>query len=86
MNTIYLQVHGMRCGGCVKSVTAALQPLPGVQTVEVDLPTGRVTVGGNLPQGSDSLVLALGAVGYPAKLSSAMPAAHVANISSSSCG
>lgn len=86
MNTIYLQVQGLRCGGCVKSVTAALQPLPGVQTVEVDLPTGRVTVGGNFAQGGESMVLALAAAGYPAKLSSAMPAAHVANISSSSCG
>ena len=41
MTTIHLEVQGMSCGGCVKSVTAALTPLPGVNSVEVDLPTGQ---------------------------------------------
>jgi hypothetical protein len=31
MKTIDLQVEGMSCGSCVKHVTQALQPLPGVQ-------------------------------------------------------
>ncbi len=68
MNTIHLEVQGMSCGGCVKNVTAALQPLAGVSTVEVDLQAGHVTVNGDLAQGGDPLVLALTAAGYPAKL------------------
>lgn len=68
MPTIHLEVQGMRCGGCVKSVTAALSPLPGVNNVSVDLSAGHVTVIGELPQGGDPLVLALTAAGYPAKL------------------
>lgn len=74
MNTIYLEVQGMRCGGCVKSVTAALTRLPGVRTVDVDLQAGRVTVSGDLPQGGDALVLASTTAGYPAKLTSATTA------------
>jgi len=52
MNIVDLQVEGMRCGSCVKHVTQALQPLPGVSRVEVDLPSGRVRVSGELVQGA----------------------------------
>ena len=68
MNIIDLQVEGMSCGSCVKHVTQALQPLPGVSGVEVDLQSGRVRVSGELPQGGDPLVMALTTAGYPAKL------------------
>lgn len=68
MNTIQLDVQGMHCGGCVKRVTAALQPLPGVGHVDVDLAASRVTVGGVFPQGPEDLVVALTAAGYPAKV------------------
>jgi copper chaperone len=67
MSTIHLEVQGMSCGGCVKNVTAALKPLAGVSTVDVDLQAGHVTVNGDLAQGADPLVLALTAAGYPAK-------------------
>ena len=75
MNTIHLDVQGMTCGGCVKSVTSALSRLPGVSAVSVDLPTGHVTVTGQLPQGGDPLVLALTAAGFPAKLAAASQSA-----------
>ena len=68
MKIIHLNVQGMSCGGCVKSVTAALTGLQGVSTVNVDLPTGHVTVDGNLPEGGEPLVLALTAAGYPAEV------------------
>ena len=68
MSTIDLQVEGMSCGSCVKHVTQALQPLPGVRGVEVDLPSGRVRVSGGLAQGSVPLLSALADAGYPAKL------------------
>ena len=67
MSTIHLEVQGMSCGGCVKNVTAALKPLAGVSTVDVDLQAGHVTVNGDLAHGADPLVLALTAAGYPAK-------------------
>ena len=37
MQTIKLNVTGMHCGGCVKSVTRVLSELDGVQNVEVSL-------------------------------------------------
>ena len=86
MTTIHLEVQGMSCGGCVKSVTAALTPLPGVNSVEVDLPRGHVTVNGDLAQGADPLVLALTAAGYPAQLTSSTMATAGAKKSGGCCG
>jgi copper chaperone CopZ len=68
MNTIHLEVQGMSCGGCVKRVKDALEPLSGVGSVEVDLASGHVSVNGDFTQGGNPLVLALAAAGYPAKL------------------
>ena len=68
MNIIDLQVEGMSCGACVKHVTQALEPLPGVSRVDVDLASGRVRVSGELVQGSNPLLMALTDAGYPANL------------------
>ena len=38
------QVQGMTCGHCVASVTEELSELSGVESVDVELETGRVTV------------------------------------------
>ena len=88
MTTIHLEVQGMSCGGCVKNVTAALKPLAGVSTVDVDLPAGHVTVNGDLPQGGEPLVLALTGAGYPAKIVTGMEsaAALVTKKSGGCCG
>ena len=43
---LVLNVGGMTCGHCVKAVTKAVEALPGVERVEVDLAAGRVTVAG----------------------------------------
>ncbi|TCO62431.1 heavy-metal-associated domain-containing protein [Actinocrispum wychmicini] len=37
-------VQGMTCGHCVQSVTEEVGALSGVSHVEVDLPTGLVTI------------------------------------------
>ena len=86
MNTIFLEVQGMSCGGCVKSVTAALTRVPGVSTVNVDLPAGRATVTGDLPQGGEPLVLASTAAGDPAKLPSEASASSAVKKSGGCCG
>ena len=44
MNPVYLKIGGMSCQHCVKHVTEALQELPGVVAVEVDLASGKATV------------------------------------------
>ena len=85
MRTLHLDVQGMSCGGCVKSVTAALTRVPGVSTVNVDLSTGRATVTGDLPQGGDPLVVASTAAGYPAKLTSVATASSPPEKKSGGC-
>ena len=37
MTTITLNIEGMHCGGCVKSVTRVLTELDGVQSADVQL-------------------------------------------------
>lgn len=59
------KVSGMTCGNCVRHVTEALKPLPGVDSVEVDLPTGRVVVQGAAD--GPALIAALDEAGYPAE-------------------
>lgn len=44
--SVVLKVDGMSCGHCVAAITSAVEPLPGVTGVEVDLPGGAVTVTG----------------------------------------
>jgi copper chaperone len=39
-----LKIEGMRCEGCVKSVTRVLSALPGVKSVEVSLEAKRASV------------------------------------------
>ena len=37
-------VTGMTCGHCISSVTEEVSQIDGVRDVQVDLPTGKVTV------------------------------------------
>jgi copper chaperone len=41
-----LNVSGMTCGHCAAAVTNAVRAVPSVESVEVDLKLGKVTVGG----------------------------------------
>lgn len=86
MRVIHLEVQGMRCGSCVKTVTAALKRLPGVSSVEVDLPMDHVTVNGDFSPDGDALVLALTAAGYPAKLTEAITTPAGLKKSGACCG
>ncbi|TCN39352.1 copper chaperone CopZ [Kribbella orskensis] len=44
MNTQTFRVLGMTCVHCVDFVSAELERLPGITSVEVDLPAGSVTL------------------------------------------
>ena len=44
MQTELLKVTGMTCGGCISSVTHALQAIKGVDDVKVSLSAGEATV------------------------------------------
>lgn len=44
MKTTTFAVSGMSCEHCVHAISEALNPLPGVESVHVDLPNERVEV------------------------------------------
>jgi len=58
-----LQIEGMTCSHCVKTVTDALQNVPGVTKADVNLATGRAQVEGEYLD-RDALERAVGGVGY----------------------
>ncbi|HQS59274.1 MAG: hypothetical protein B7Y56_13920 [Gallionellales bacterium 35-53-114] len=44
MEILTLNIKGMTCGGCVKSVTTVLQQLPGVTGVDVSLEQNNAAI------------------------------------------
>ncbi|MFC4533265.1 heavy-metal-associated domain-containing protein [Sphaerisporangium dianthi] len=57
-------VKGMTCGHCVSSVKEEVGEVPGVTGVEVDLPTGLVTVQGEGPLDGAAITAAVKEAGY----------------------
>jgi len=66
MATVQLSVSGMTCGNCVKHVDHAIRALPGVEDVQVDLASGKVSIKGELPQGVEPIIAAIVEEGYSA--------------------
>ena len=61
-------IAGMHCGGCVKSVTRAVTPLPGVRSVEVSLEQNAATVEyDRAATGPAAIVAAIEAAGFEAR-------------------
>jgi copper chaperone len=59
-----IKVKGMSCGHCAAAVTKALQSLPGVSEVQVDLASGRVSYQSPAPIPRDDLEKLIKAAGY----------------------
>jgi copper chaperone len=57
-------VTGMTCGHCVASVTEEVSELPGVESVDVVLETGAVTVTSAEPLDADAVRAAVEEAGY----------------------
>jgi copper chaperone len=57
-------VQGMTCSHCVTSVTEEVGQLDGVQDVEVDLSTGKLTVTSDRPVTDDEIRGAVTEAGY----------------------
>lgn len=61
MDTITLQVQGMTCGHCAKTVETRARAVAGVEQATVDLKRATLTVRGG---SRDALVAAVRAAGY----------------------
>ena len=59
-----ITVKGMSCGHCAAAVTKALEALPGISQVQVDLASGRVTFANADPISREELARAIKAAGY----------------------
>jgi copper chaperone CopZ len=59
-----ITVKGMSCGHCAAAVTKALEVLPGVSQVKIDLATGRVTFASDKPVPQEELARVIKAAGY----------------------
>jgi len=57
-------IKNMSCGGCIRSVTKAVQSVDPAATVTPDLQNRNVEVGSNRPR--EALEAALAKAGYPA--------------------
>jgi copper chaperone len=57
-------VTGMTCSHCVNSVDAEVRRLPGVTDVQVDLPSGAVTVTSDQPLDETAVAVAIDEAGY----------------------
>ncbi|GGK90945.1 hypothetical protein Sme01_52770 [Sphaerisporangium melleum] len=64
MTTTTYTVKGMTCGHCVSSVQEEVGEVPGVTGVEVDLPTGLVTVRSEGPVDAAAVAAAVQEAGY----------------------
>ncbi len=62
--TTQYSVTGMTCGHCVAAVTQEIAALPGVQQVDVDLPSGAVTVISDQPLTITAVSEAVDEAGY----------------------
>ena len=57
-------VVGMTCGHCVAAVTEEVTKIDGVTSVDVDLPSGRVTVESDQPVDDAAFAAAVDEAGY----------------------
>jgi copper chaperone len=64
MSIATYQVSGMTCGHCVQAVTREVSALDGVDTVDVDLATGAVTVTSQQPLPAEAVRAAVDEAGY----------------------
>jgi copper chaperone len=62
--TATFTVTGMTCGHCVQAVTDELQTIAGVETVDVELASGTVTVVSAEPITEQALAAAVDEAGY----------------------
>lgn len=64
--SIKLQLDGLHCGNCVKSVEKALNSVDGVSNVSISLENQTAVIEGSV--GAEALIAAVEEIGFDAKL------------------
>lgn len=66
MTTTEFQVTGMTCAHCEQAVATEVGQLPGVEAVDVNAATGRLSVTSTAPLDDDKVLAAVDEAGYTA--------------------
>jgi copper chaperone len=66
--TAKLSIEGMHCGACVRRVSSALEALPGVGVEAVEIGSATVSLDEGIP--TETIVAAVEAIGFPARVAS----------------
>jgi copper chaperone len=66
METVQFEVSGVKCQGCVNTISNGVGGMNGVTEVAVDIPSGNVTVTGESLD-SAAITAKLAQLGYPVK-------------------
>lgn len=64
MQQIKLKVSNVKCGGCVSNIQKGLGQIAGISSVNVDIPTGEVTLACDNPNLA-GIKQTLRTLGYP---------------------
>lgn len=64
VSSLNLSVRGAKCGGCLSKIEAALQALPGVEQVRMNLSNGKLRVAWRGPDLANSVAECLTQLGY----------------------
>jgi Zn2+/Cd2+-exporting ATPase len=77
LTTQHLQVEGMDCGSCAKTIEVSLQKLTGIMTVSVSFATGQVKVSYDSQQITEAVIKQqIKALGYTVALSPTNQTSH----------
>lgn len=64
MQTETFLVKNVKCGGCASAIESGLKTLPGIDSVDVEIDSGKVTVNGS-DLSREQLAAKLQELGYP---------------------
>ena len=64
MSSLQLHAQNIKCAGCVANIKNGLAELAGIDSVEVDIPSGNVSIEGSAVDAAE-ITAKLAALGYP---------------------
>ncbi len=65
MATRELKVQNVKCGGCASAIQTGLKDMAGIDSVEVEVASGTVTLEGSSLPADEAVAAKLAELGYP---------------------
>lgn len=67
MKTLSYSIPNVSCQHCLNTIKAALEPMPGVDFIEADIPNKTLTIEGSNELDDQAIRAKLVEIGFPAK-------------------